>query len=143
MKMKNKEIELNRKLLEHEYYKQLLDNYQASLEAARILFNDVENTLLSLDSILNSKEDITEIYMPIGSGSYVKLQCNKNEKVLVNLGSKIFAEYTLQQALEFLKKKKQKIAESMNETSKIIEELTAIMSRLERQISELAKEDNV
>lgn len=137
--MENKEVELNRKLLEYEYYKQLLDTYQANLEAARILFNDVENAINSFETLLNSKEEKIEICTSIGSGSYIKFQYDKNEKVLVNLGAKIYVEYTLQQALEFLNKKKQKITETINNTSKIIEELALIMARLERQISELSE----
>jgi len=137
--MSSKELELNRKVLEYEYYRELLNSYRANLEAARVLLTDVENAISSFEAIKNSDGDKIEIYAPLGSGSYVKLSYDKKDKVLVNIGAKVFVEYTLDQALDFLNRKKARINEAINNTSKIIEELTRIMARLESEINELAE----
>jgi prefoldin alpha subunit len=137
--MSSKELELNRKILEYEYYRELLNNYRANFEAARVLLNDVENAISSFEAIRDASQDKVELYAAIGSGSYIKALYDKNDKVLVNIGYKIYLEYTFQQALDFLNRKKAKITEALNNTSKVIEELSLILARLENEINQLSE----
>jgi len=137
--MSSKELELNRKILEYEYYRELLNNYRANFEAARVLLNDVENAISSFEAIRDASQDKVELYAAIGSGSYIKTLYDKNDKVLVNIGAKIYVEYTIQQALDFLNRKKAKITEALNNTSKVIEELSIILARLENEINQLSE----
>lgn len=137
--MSDKELELNKKILEYEYYRQLLNTYQANYEAARILLTDVENALSSFEALNNEKGEKIELFASIGSGSYIKSTFDKKDKILVNIGAKVFVEYTLQQAIEFLNNKKKKITEALENTAKALEELARIVARLESEISELSE----
>ncbi|HLI45644.1 MAG TPA: prefoldin subunit alpha [Geobacterales bacterium] len=137
--MSNKEVELNKKVLEYEYYRELLNSYRGNLETARVLLNDVENAINSFEAIRSENQEKVELYAPIGSGSFVKFNYDKNEKILVNIGAKVYVEYTLEQALDFLNRKKAKINEAINNTSKVIEELSLIIARLENEINELSE----
>jgi prefoldin, archaeal alpha subunit/eukaryotic subunit 5 len=137
--MSSKEKEINRKVLEYEYYKQLLDNYQNEFTAITALLNEVDATLTSLNELYKIRESQTELYTSLGSGSYLKVNLNKDNKILLNIGAKIFVEYTLEQATNFLNRRKQKITESLENTSKVIRELSLIVSRLEAELAKLTE----
>ncbi|MFP3191092.1 MAG: prefoldin subunit alpha [Thermoproteota archaeon] len=137
--MSSKESEINRKVLEYEYYKQLLDNYQNEFTAITALLNEVDTTLSTINELYKLKSEQTEIYASLGSGSYLKVNLTKENKILLNVGAKIFIEYTLEQATDFLNRRKQKITESLENTSKIIRELSLIVSRLESEIAKLTE----
>lgn len=137
--MSSKEREINRKVLEYEYYKQLLDNYQNEFTAISALLNEVETTLSTINELYKLKDSPTELYASLGSGSYLKVSLTKENKILLNVGARIFIEYTLDQATDFLNRRRQKITESMENTSKIIRELSIIVSRLESDIAKLTE----
>jgi len=135
----SKEALLNRKLIEHEYYKQLFDNYQTQFQALSALYNETETTLECFEELKKQKSD-TQIFALVGSRAYIPLIFNQPIKVLIDVGAKYFIEYTIDEAIDFLNRKKKRITDSMENVSKIIQELSIIIARLEKEISDLSEE---
>jgi prefoldin, archaeal alpha subunit/eukaryotic subunit 5 len=137
--MNSKEALLNRKLIEYEYYKQLLENYQSQLTLMLTIYNEMENTSNCFEELKKLKEENVEMFASIGSGSYILINYKPNTKLLVHIGSKIYVEYTLEEAIDFLNRRKKKVIENIDNLNKIIQELSNIIARVEGEIAKLSE----
>lgn len=138
--MSNKEIELNKKLVEYEYYKQILNGYQTHFASLTTMLNEIENTVQSFEELKKIKEKNEEMFSLTGSNTFIPVVYNPSKKILIGIGAKIFVEYTVEQAIDFLSRKKEKIIEAMENTNKVIQELTSALNKLEKEIAKINEE---
>ncbi|MFP4001156.1 MAG: prefoldin subunit alpha [Thermoplasmata archaeon] len=80
------------------------------------------------------KEEGTEIMVPIGANSYVHSKITDNDQVLIGLGSDLSAERKIDDALEIIERKKDKIKENKEELEEQIEELNQNAQELEQEL---------
>jgi prefoldin alpha subunit len=137
--MSSKDAILNKKLIEYEYYKQLLENYQNQLTLMLTVYNEMEITSNCFEELKKLKEDNVEMFASIGSGSHILINYKPNTKLLVHVGSKIYVEYTLEETIDFVNRRKKRLMENIENLNKIIQELGNIITRVEREIARLTE----
>jgi len=84
---------------------------------------------ISLDKLKNFDKK-TEMFSMLGSDTFIESEVKNNDKVLVNIGAKIFMKKNIKEAKESIEKRIDKMdgvyKELAEEAGKIIEKLTVI-----------------
>jgi len=87
-----------------------------------------KNSLESLQALKNNKE----LFLPLGSDIFVFSEVKDLNSILVNVGSNIFLEMSLEEAEEFLNRRISEIEEEINN-------VTLYAQSIQNYISELLK----
>lgn len=111
---------------------------QASIEEIKKRLQVVLKSLEELEISKRSLQDIrslkkTDAMIPIGSGNFVKGRVNDVEKVMMDIGSGIFVEKSLNQALELTE-------ERIEEVKKVLTNLTAQEQMMQNELAKLQPE---
>jgi len=121
---------------------QVLDGRIKSLSQRRDLLLtkmiEIENTLNSMDEIKKSKEE--EIFLSLGSNVHVPGSLKKTGKMIIELGSNIAIECTLERAKEILNKRKSVLEGGLKTVEEELIKLSNELSRLEPEIQALLQE---
>ncbi len=80
------------------------------------------------------EEEGTEVLVPIGADSYIYTEVSNNQEVLIGLGADLSAERDIEDALDIIERKKEKIGEEKKELEKQIEEISENAEELENEI---------
>uniref|UniRef100_A0A7C1P1G9 Prefoldin subunit alpha n=1 Tax=Thermofilum pendens TaxID=2269 RepID=A0A7C1P1G9_THEPE len=107
---------------------QLAEEIQREISLAQSLITEIDSTVVTLKNI-GLLEEAKEVLVPLSAGVYVKAIINKQEKFLVNIGSNILVEKTLEETLSMLNQRREELAQLVN---KRVEELNAIISRAQQ-----------
>ncbi len=94
--------------------------------------NKAEETMKKYEE----KEEGTKIMVPIGADSYVHSQITDNDHVLIGLGAGLSAERNIDEAIEIIERKKDKINENKRELEDQIEKMTENAQDLEQELRE-------
>lgn len=82
------------------------------------------------------KEEGTEVLVPIGADTYLYTEVSKSEDVLIGLGSELSAERGIEEALEVVERKKDRIKEEKEELEDDIEEMKNQTEKLEKEVQQ-------
>ena len=93
---------------------------------------------MTLDGIEKEKEN-SEMLIPIGGSSYVKVKLADTNKVIIGMGSGVSVEKTLPEAKVTLKERLDELEKTMNSAqqqfSQVAERINSGRSRLESMLS--------
>jgi len=109
---------------------EMLQDHKGMIEDLLEEHNEAKKTMKKYQE----KEEGTEIMVPIGADSYVHSKITNNNQVLIGLGSDLSAERDIDDALEVVERKKDKIKENKKEVENQIEELTQNAQELEQEL---------
>jgi len=84
---------------------------------------------------LKNKEK-SEAVLPLGGGIFVQGSVEKTDKVLVNIGSKILVEKSVDEAGEILGKRRQKLGDGKEELGNEIKRIVQSMVEIEKELKE-------
>ena len=113
---------------EYAVLSQLAEEIQREINLAQSLIAEIDSTVITLKNI-GSLEEAKEVLVPLSAGVYVRAVISKQEKFLVNIGSNILVEKTLEEALSMLNQRREEIVQLIN---KRVEELNAVISRAQQ-----------
>jgi len=82
------------------------------------------------------EEEGTKIMVPIGANSYVHSKISDNDEVLIGLGAGLSAERKIDEAIDIIERKKDKINENKKELEEQIETMTENAQELEQELRE-------
>lgn len=82
------------------------------------------------------KEKGTEVLVPIGADSYLHTEVSNNEEVMIGLGNDLSAKKNIEDALEIIERKKDKVKEQKQELEEDIEELNENLKELQQEVQE-------
>jgi prefoldin alpha subunit len=128
------EEELRRLSMEMRYLEQTADALQQRISMVNAALTDINYANLTLDGIEKEKES-SEMLVPIGGSSYIKVKLADTNKVIIGLGSSVSVEKTLPEAKATLKERLDELEKTMHSAqqqySQVAERINSGRSRLE------------
>ena len=128
------EEELRRLSVEMRYLEQTAETLQQRMSMINAALTDLTYANATLDGLETEKEN-TEMLVPIGGSSYMKVKLASPDKVIVGLGAGISVEKTLVDAKMTLKGRLEDLEKTMNSAqqqfSQVAERINSGRSRLE------------
>ena len=128
------EEELRRLSMEMRYLEQTADALQQRIGMVNAALTDINYANLTLDGIEKEKES-SEMLVPIGGSSYIKVKLADTNKVIIGLGSSVSVEKTLPEAKATLKERLDELEKTMHSAqqqySQVAERINSGRSRLE------------
>jgi prefoldin alpha subunit len=132
------EEELRRLSMEMRYLEQTADALQQRISMVNAALTDINYANMTLDGIEKEKEN-SEMLIPIGGSSYVKVKLADTNKVIIGMGSGVSVEKTLPEAKVTLKERLDELEKTMysaqQQFSQVAERINSGRSRLESMLS--------
>jgi prefoldin alpha subunit len=128
------EEELRRLSMEMRYLEQTADALQQRISMVNAALTDINYANMTLDGIEKEKES-SEMLVPIGGSSYIKVKLADTNKVIIGLGSSVSVEKNLSEAKATLKERLDELEKTMHSAqqqySQVAERINSGRSRLE------------
>ena len=132
------EEELRRLSMEMRYLEQTADALQQRISMVNAALTDINYANMTLDGMEKEKEN-SEMLIPIGGSSYVKVKLADTNKVIIGMGSGVSVEKTLPEAKTTLKERLDELEKTMHsaqqQLSQVAERINSGRSRLESMLS--------
>ena len=124
--------------MEMRYLEQTADALQQRISMVNAALTDINYANMTLDGIEKEKEN-SEMLIPIGGSSYVKVKLADTNKVIIGMGSGVSVEKTLPEAKTTLKERLDELEKTMHSAqqqySQVAERINSGRSRLESMLS--------
>ncbi|HLN46003.1 MAG: prefoldin subunit alpha [Chloroflexota bacterium] len=132
------EEELRRLSVEMRYLEQTAETLQQRLSMLNAAITDLSYANMTLDGVEKEKEN-SELLVPIGGSSYVKMRLASSDRVIVGLGAGVSVEKSVPEAKEMLKERLGELEKSaqaaQQQFTQIAERINTGRSRLESLLS--------
>jgi prefoldin alpha subunit len=132
------EEELRRLSMEMRYLEQTADALQQRISMVNAALTDINYANMTLNGIEKEKEN-SEMLIPIGGSSYVKVKLADTNKVIIGMGAGVSVEKTLPEAKVTLKERLDELEKTMHaaqqQFSQVAERINSGRSRLENMLS--------
>jgi len=116
------------------YLEQTAETLQSRVGMLNAAITDLTYASMTLDGMETEKEN-SELLVPIGGSSYVRVKLADADKVVVGLGSGVSVEKPLPEAKAMLKERLEELAKSLQaaqqQFTQIAERINADRNRLE------------
>ena len=120
--------------MEMRYLEQTAETLQQRIGMINAAMTDLSYANLTLESMENEKEN-SELLVPIGGSSYIKVKLASNDKVIVGMGAGVSIEKTLPEAKAIVKERLDELERTMNSAqqqfAQVAERINAGRSRIE------------
>ena len=130
--------ELRKLSMEMRYLEQTADALQQRINMVNAALTDINYANMTLDGIEKEKEN-SEMLVPIGGSSYVKVKLADPNKVIIGLGSGVSVEKTLAEARVSLKERLDELGKTMHSAqqqfSQVAERINSGRGRLENLLA--------
>ena len=137
------EEELRRLSVEMRYLEQTADTLQQRLSMLNAAITDLSYANMTLDGVEKEKEN-SELLVPIGGSSYVKMRLASADKVIVGIGAGVSVEKSLPEAKAMLKERLDELEKSseaaQQQFSQIADRINTGRNRLETLLSSVREE---
>ena len=135
MASRRKEEEELRKLsVEMRFLEQTAETLQQRISMMNAAMTDLAYANMTLDGMEKEKEN-SELLVPIGGSSYVKVKLENPDKVIVGMGASVSVEKTLPEAKSILKERLAEVEKTMlsaqQQFAQIVERINTGRNRLE------------
>jgi prefoldin alpha subunit len=128
------EEELRRLSMEMRYLEQTADALQQRISMVNAALTDINYANMTLDGIEKEKES-SEMLVPIGGSSYIKVKLADTSKVIIGVGAGVSVEKTLSEAKVTLKERLDELEKTMHaaqqQLSQVADRINSGRSRLE------------
>ena len=125
--------ELQEKFVLYQFLNQRLEEIKQHATIIQHRMMEIETSKIALTEMKTAKSE-SEILVPLGSGIYAFGRNSSSQKVLVDLGAGIIAKKTIDEATDFMEKKKKEIEDAVQILQS---EANAITSKLQEIVPEL------
>jgi prefoldin alpha subunit len=99
--------------MEMRYLEQAAETLQQRIGMINAAITDLSYANLTLESMEKEKEN-SELLVPIGGSSYIKVKLASNDKVIVGMGAGVSVEKTLPEAKAIVKERLDELERTMN-----------------------------
>ena len=134
----NAEEELRRLSVEMRYLEQTADALQQRIGMVNAALTDINYANMTLEGLEKEKEN-SEMLIPIGGSSYVKVKLADPNKVIIGLGAGVSVEKTLAEAKVTLKERLDELEKTMHaaqqQFSQVAERINSGRGRLENMLA--------
>jgi len=129
---------LNEKLIELQILSQQItemDKYVQEIE------NKINNLIVSIQSLQEfKKQEKEDVLVPVVPGVFFKGKITNKEKVIINVGSNVVVEKSLNEAVELIEEQLKELEKYKNE---LIKELENMINKANQLQEEINKDKNV
>jgi prefoldin alpha subunit len=137
------EEELRKLSVEMRFLEQTAETLQQRLSMLNAAITDLSYANMTLEGVEKEKEN-SDLLVPIGGGSYVKMKLANSDKVVVGIGAGVSVEKQLPEAKAMLKERLDELEKSMvaaqQQFAQIAERINSGRSRLETLLSSVRGE---
>jgi len=137
------EEELRKLSVEMRFLEQTAETLQQRLSMLNAAITDLSYANMTLDGVEKEREN-SELLVPIGGGSYVKMKLANSDKVVVGIGAGVSVEKQLPEAKAMLKERLDELEKSMvsaqQQFAQIADRINSGRSRLETLLSSVREE---
>jgi prefoldin alpha subunit len=137
------EEELRKLSVEMRFLEQTAETLQQRLSMLNAAITDLSYAKMTLDGVEKEKEN-SDLLVPIGGGSYVKMKLASSDKVVVGIGAGVSVEKQLPEAKAMLKERLEELDKSMvaaqQQFAQIADRINSGRSRLETLLSSVREE---
>jgi len=141
-----KREELQNLLASAESYRKQLESISVQLQMFESAKAEIEMAKEAITT-LSKKEKDTKVLVPVGAETFFEGKIVDNSKVIVGVGANVFIEKAIEEAIQSMERRKEKIDKTMGEflnTAREIEskleEVNAAYLKILREIQEQQKE---
>ena len=120
--------EFNQNMMQLNLFGSKLQEIEQQLQLIDKHISELQVTGLALQELGGTKKD-TDMLAPIGQNIFVKAKIQNIDTVIVDLGSKVFAEKSLEEAKEIIN---QKIDEFSDIKEKIAEQAQTVLNAIDQ-----------
>ena len=110
--MSKEEEDLNKLSIEMRFLEQTAETLQQRIGMISAAITDLNYANMTLEGIEKEKEE-TELLVPIGSSSYIKVRLANADTVIVGMGAGVSVEKTLPEAKTIVKERLDELHKSM------------------------------
>ena len=126
--------------MEMRYLEQTAETLQQRIGMINAAMTDLSYANLTLESMENEKEN-SELLVPIGGSSYIKVKLASNDKVIVGMGAGVSIEKTLPEAKAIVKERLDELERTMNSAqqqfAQVAQRINAGRSQLQSLLSKV------
>ena len=115
-------------VLESRYLEETLEEIQSRINMTHAALTELKVSSLTLEGLENEKKG-TELFVPIGGGSYVKAKLETSKTVVVGVGADVAIEKTVKEAKEELETR---IAELEKTRESLGQQLNQVYGRMQQ-----------
>jgi prefoldin alpha subunit len=137
--MEEKEREIQERYL-------ILQQLQAESEAVQrkiieleLVDSQLEKTIESLE-YFNSIEDGVEALMNLGGGVFAYVDVKNAKKMLVDVGAGVVVEKEVSEAIEFLKKKRENIQQTITQLEQVLQQIAERARVVQEELAKIVRE---
>jgi len=130
---KAKEKELQQKYMEFQMMTEQIKQVQTQLEKMQGQIEDLENVQESLETLGDTPAE-SEMLVPLSNGIFAKAKLDKMDQLLVNVGSGVVVEKSLEDTKKLLKSQSVEINQYKEQMSNQMELMLTQIQLLEREL---------
>jgi prefoldin alpha subunit len=132
------EEELRKLSMEMRYLEQTAETLQQRISMVNAALTDIKYANMTLDGVEKEKEN-SELLVPIGGSSYVKVKLADPNKVIMGMGAGVSVEKTLPEAKITLKERLDELEKTLlaaqQQFSQVAERINSDRSKLENLLA--------
>jgi len=137
------EEELRKLSVEMRFLEQTAETLQQRLSMLNAAITDLSYATMTLDGVEKEKEN-SDLLVPIGGGSYVKMRLASSDTVVVGIGAGVSVEKPLSEGKAMLKERLEELEKSMvaaqQQFGQIADRINSGRNRLETLLSSVREE---
>ena len=137
------EEELRRLSVELRLLEQTAEEMQSRINMVNAIITDLNYASMTLEGIEKEKEN-SELFVPIGSNSYIKAKLENPDKIIVGMGAGVSIEKTLPEAKEIIKKRVENLDKTrtslQQQLAQITDRISGDREKFENMVAELRGE---
>ncbi|RLI89431.1 MAG: prefoldin subunit alpha [Archaeoglobales archaeon] len=135
--------EATKKIREKLYVLQQLQNESEAIQRRilelEVVQSELNKTIESLE-YFESLDGSVEALMNLGGGVFAYVDVKDSKKMLVDVGAGVIVEREVKDAIETLKKKKERIQQNIVRLEQVLQQLAAQAEKIQAEIAEMVKE---
>ena len=122
----SRDEELRKLLVETQFLEATAESLQSRINFVNAALADLRIARMSMEGLMKEKKD-TQLIVPIGGGSYIKVRLDESDLVIAGIGANVAVEKPLPDALERIKNR----MEELEKTAKALrEQLTQVALKI-------------
>ena len=119
--------------LESRYLEETVNEIQSRINLTNSAITELRVSNMTLEGLETEKKD-SQLFVPIGGGSYIKAKLETSNKVVVGIGADVAVEKTLKAAKDELKTR---IAELENTREALVQQFNQVAERIQENRAQI------
>ncbi len=139
MVKKLSEEEIKQKIMMFQLLHKQIEQISEHLETLGQRTQELEISKRALATIGKTEKN-TEILAPVANGIFLKASLLDNEKLVVNVGSDVTVEKSIEQVIGLLEEQEQKITEKVAQANELLEQMQVQAMKLYKEVEKYIEE---